>query len=208
MESTTRLALPYPQASDDVSAFPAVAGEQMTALDGSVIVTEGTLTSRPSSTAYGNEYYATDTGQWFKYTGSAWTAMTRGALGHATTSGPFPGTYGYTSGSYQLVEGAAITVAQASAYLLVSGSMSAYTAAVNQATLMYANVDNMTVAGSFLGNIYFETVNIHKSWGGSAIVGPVTAGAHTVGLVVYPEYNELSISSSDGMSLTAVELPN
>jgi hypothetical protein len=46
--------------------------EDIGVLDNAVIITKGTLASRPTSVAAGNAYYATDTGQTFKYNGSAW----------------------------------------------------------------------------------------------------------------------------------------
>jgi hypothetical protein len=88
MHTTSRLGLEVPDTSDNESVFPAVSSQQMTTLDNAVIVTEGTLASRPTSGSYvGQTYYATDALSWYFWTGSAWeTALLAGAW-QSTTPG-------------------------------------------------------------------------------------------------------------------------
>jgi hypothetical protein len=80
METTTRLSLPYPDSTDNVSGYPAVSADQMVGLDSAVLATHGVLASRPSSPPALNEYYATDTGQLFVNTGSAWLLVSTAKL--------------------------------------------------------------------------------------------------------------------------------
>jgi microcystin-dependent protein len=64
---------------DAESAYPAVSLQQMTTLDGAVIITQGTLVARPvSGSYYGQTYYATDTGTLHFWTGATWTYIALG----------------------------------------------------------------------------------------------------------------------------------
>jgi hypothetical protein len=74
--NTTRLALVQPAGSDAPVVLRTSIAGNATILDAAVRIFEGTLVARSLVTpAYGDEYYATDTLQWFKYNGSAWLLM-------------------------------------------------------------------------------------------------------------------------------------
>jgi hypothetical protein len=73
--TTSRLSLPYPAATDDVSVFPPVSLSQMTTLDAAVLEDSGTIADRPSAATIGRAYYATDTRQWHLDTGSSWIPL-------------------------------------------------------------------------------------------------------------------------------------
>jgi hypothetical protein len=89
--SSSRLGLDEPSATDSISGFPAEDVQALGVLDNAVIITEGTLAARPSSTAYGNEYCATDQTpiHFYKYTGTGWmsTASDSGWVNLSLTSG-------------------------------------------------------------------------------------------------------------------------
>ena len=72
--STSRLDLPYPLGSEDVSAYPPVSETQMTTLDAAVLYTSGTLSAMPAANTLeaGHRYYATDVGQELYNTGTSW----------------------------------------------------------------------------------------------------------------------------------------
>jgi hypothetical protein len=86
--STSRLDLLQPIGSDAVSELRIAITANATGLDGAVIVTQGTVSGRPTNGSYvGQTYYATDTGLWYFWTGSAWqTVMLAGALSEGTVS--------------------------------------------------------------------------------------------------------------------------
>lgn len=71
---TPRLSLPTLSGTDLVSGFPAAYLPTQDILDNAVLVTEGTLASRPAATALpaGNEYYATDVDIVYKTDGTNW----------------------------------------------------------------------------------------------------------------------------------------
>jgi hypothetical protein len=73
---TTRLSLVEPLGSDPVSDGRIAITTNAEALDSAVIVTEGTLVDRPSSSLiYGQTYYATDVELWYFYNGSGWETV-------------------------------------------------------------------------------------------------------------------------------------
>lgn len=73
---TPRLGLPTIAATTDtVASYPGVNLSQMDTLDNAVTVTPGTLVTRPTGSYVGQTYYATDTGLWYFYTGSAWQTV-------------------------------------------------------------------------------------------------------------------------------------
>jgi hypothetical protein len=80
--TTSRLSLTQPVGADAVSEYRVSITQNATVLDAAVLTTEGTISSRPAATAVaeGSEYYATDTGQLFKSTGSAWLIVPTAAL--------------------------------------------------------------------------------------------------------------------------------
>ena len=73
--TTSRLGLVQPLGTDAVSELRVSITDNASTLDNSVIVTEGTLASRPAGSYNGQTYYATDTGLWYFYTGSAWETV-------------------------------------------------------------------------------------------------------------------------------------
>ena len=75
--TTTRLGLTQIDGPDPVSSYPVVEDGNCAILDNAAIYTQGTLASRPTanSVANGNFYVATDTGQMFVSSQSAWTAV-------------------------------------------------------------------------------------------------------------------------------------
>lgn len=86
---TARLHLDYALGTDAVSSYPATDAQAKAILDNAVIVTEGTLSSRPSGSYVGQTYYATDvnSGTWYFYTGSVWeTVIVAGAWAVLTTN--------------------------------------------------------------------------------------------------------------------------
>lgn len=105
MHSTTRLGLNVPDTTDDESAFPPVSQQQMTTLDASVIITEGTLVNRPASGSYnGQTYYGTDTSLWYFWTGSAWeTVMLAGVWTNLSFGSNISGEGGGYTPAYRLV---------------------------------------------------------------------------------------------------------
>lgn len=86
--STTRLALVEPLGADAASELRVSITANATTLDAAVLVTEGTISSRPTATTvpYGSEYYATDTGQVFKSTGSVWLVVSVAPLTYTSLS--------------------------------------------------------------------------------------------------------------------------
>lgn len=75
MPTTTRLALPYPAASDTADV-PRDMGALATKLDpGTAIFVQGTAGTRPAAGTAGRLHYATDTGVLSYDTGSAWVAL-------------------------------------------------------------------------------------------------------------------------------------
>lgn len=72
MPTTTRLAIPYPATTDPPNG-PAQMQAIANALDNAAIdLAEGTLAARPAASIRGRWYYATDTGQLFRDSGSTW----------------------------------------------------------------------------------------------------------------------------------------
>jgi microcystin-dependent protein len=89
--SSSRLGLDEPSATDAISGFPAEDVQALGVLDNAVIITQGTLTSRPaaSAVAAGNEYHATDVGQWARSDGTAWhTYLAAGDLRNSAAATP------------------------------------------------------------------------------------------------------------------------
>jgi microcystin-dependent protein len=81
--SSSRLGLDEPSATDAISGFPAEDVQALGVLDGAVITTPGTLAGRPgaSTVPAGNEYHATDVGQWARSDGTNWhTFLSSGEL--------------------------------------------------------------------------------------------------------------------------------
>lgn len=113
---TSRLALLEPIGADTVSELRLSSTNHATTLDAAVIVTEGTLTSRPSSSlVYGQTYYATDTGLWYFYNGSAWQTVSMAPT-------VFTGTGNYANTSPSTGRGATSTV-WTGATTVLTGSM-------------------------------------------------------------------------------------
>lgn len=93
--STSRLALVQPIGADAASELRVAITANATTLDPAVLQSSGTISSRPSagSVQFGNEYYATDTAQWFKSNGSVWQMIPTGspARAYKSTAGTITG---------------------------------------------------------------------------------------------------------------------
>ncbi|MFN8623369.1 MAG: hypothetical protein U0869_21745 [Chloroflexota bacterium] len=81
---TTRLGLAKVQTSDPVSQIRASIADLADTLDVAALALQGTLAARPASTVgtpglQGRLYYATDTGDLFYDTGTAWVNVTDAA---------------------------------------------------------------------------------------------------------------------------------
>jgi hypothetical protein len=100
---TSRLSLVQPIPSDAVEELYQSIAANASSLDGSVTITEGTVSARPTSGSYvGQTYYATDTGLWYFWTGSAWEGILLGAT--TTVAQAYRNAaYSLPSGSYQEV---------------------------------------------------------------------------------------------------------
>ena len=97
--NTSRLGLVEPVGTDTVSELRLAIAANAAALDTVLLVTEGTLASRPSNPAPGSAYWATDTYKWYLYPGNgtswiplqsvgAWVSLT------SFTGGWIPGPSG------------------------------------------------------------------------------------------------------------------
>jgi hypothetical protein len=73
--TTSRLLLSQPVGAEAPSQIRVANAANMAILDNAVTFSEGTISSRPAAGLAGRVYYATDTGQYFIDTGSAWTAF-------------------------------------------------------------------------------------------------------------------------------------
>lgn len=73
---TPRLSLPTINGfTDDVSSYPAVNLSQVDILDDAQLCSTGTLAARPAAGLFGRDYYAADTGQWYRDNGTIWTTF-------------------------------------------------------------------------------------------------------------------------------------
>ena len=97
--NTTRLGLVQPAGSDGPVSLRTSIDTNATTLDNAVLVTEGTLASRPvaSTVEHDHIYRTTDTGQWFVSDGTnwsivlaagAWTSLTPGFASGISAGSP------------------------------------------------------------------------------------------------------------------------
>lgn len=96
MQTTPRLGLQYPSPTDVESTYPGVAAQLATTLDQAAIDLQGTLNGRPPAGLTGRYYWATDTQELYRDTGTAWVQITPSSVqpAHSWTwddqSGPNP----------------------------------------------------------------------------------------------------------------------
>jgi hypothetical protein len=173
--NTSRLSLSQPLGPDPPLGLRTSIAGNATILDAAVRIFEGTLVARSGVTpAYGDEYYATDTLQWFKYNGSAWLTMSIG--GRATVREPGPASdYSTTSTSYVVVDGTNLsaTVQCSGAPVKVTFSGSAHAAFVT----VIANAMDASVSGS--GAAVIGTGLVWTPFCVVTVFSSPTAGSHT-----------------------------
>ena len=87
---TSRLGLDEPQATDNLSGFPAEDVQALSILDNAALYQSGTLAARSSVTPLvaGLVYRATDTGAYSVYNGTSWDSLMRASFGVASLTFP------------------------------------------------------------------------------------------------------------------------
>lgn len=139
MHNSSRLALPIPDSSDDVSAYPAVSAARTAILDSLAGYESSTLAARPAADDYpaGTFHYATDTetlvigngGSWLTVFGGSWQPLTLGTgfagVGELTPSARLLGTDTVQlKGTIRNTSGASQTPSVSSPVFTLPGSLS------------------------------------------------------------------------------------
>lgn len=110
-ETTTRLGLTKPVGADAISTLttgPPSIRDNATILDNAAMFASGTLAARPAAALAGKFYLATDTGQVYIDTGSAWVELAR--LAQTVPVGVVESYLGTTAPTgYLLMQGQAVT---------------------------------------------------------------------------------------------------
>ena len=169
MHYTSRLDLAQVDGTDNVSAFPSSFNADMTILDGSMRIFQGTLAARSSVTTqqYGDEYESVDTGQWFKWGGTQWgVILIPGAWSGMTMATNIAGNTGYNQPSARL-EGDLVRL-KGTAQNLTGGTLTSGTIATVSSTMYPPGLGELTLG---LGNGNTIACQVSASTGVITIAG-------------------------------------